>query len=980
MTHCIKAPHHVLLLPKYQWRKQWYCGVGILQLFDLKDPTKKFPQTELWERCSQLLNLSKGEQFDLGVPKKQAEFLAAGHCFAPAGEPVEKHFVRIQCADRDKTLMVYGNRVWHEWGLTATVSAPIPFTKMPLTWAEAFGGTDFAPNPDGRGMDTVEPTAHDTAESAYSLAFPLFPQNTAAASSDAAIKERCYPLPNVEYPNQLVLTKSDRPTPASYYPVSWYNTIRLKKFGTYDGGQKREAYAYADDIDWAFFNSASSDQQYPNFFTGDEAFQIENMHPEESLIRGNLPGWRPRCFAQLQRDEVQYSEIELHLDTVWFLPEFMQGVVIWHGMIPIQDMQGSDVLAIHIEDETLAEPLKSRAEYEAIFLQKSHRDDVESARKKADEDFERRKAQALALAKENLKNGSFFKDKNVAAVMKQMQAQMDKVQQQLSPHFSKESQTKSLGTAPLDIKKTVTQWITKHIEASDNTQSANAWSAVFEKLGLPVAKDASMLDVLKQLRSNKSALSKQLVKPFTSHLHTLGVDESKLTKLTAAPSDSVSTEKALDALIQQLQTPEQAQALPPDTLQKLLKAKEQLATLSPAITLPHLFTRLALEAAYAAGESLAGQVFIDIDLRGIDLRGADLSKTNFCHCKLDYADFSGANITKTNFGNASLTHAKFIKAQAPHAIFSGANISDADFSCAVLTDAHFLNTHGHRARFSNADLSQATIKDADWSECYLDQVNAASIKLLNTHCKGAYISQVNFDSALINDIQFEDMAIDDTNFTNGTLKNITFSKVSLRNSQWDAVIASDVTWKESTLLESRWSRVVLQNCHLENVDIRQANWNKVVIYQGTLSYVQFQQCELVQMSANSKSVWAAVQFERCNMQQAAWLNCDLTTVTYQRCQLQHSFFDGSVLKETRFLYCDLQYARCFTSNLSGTEFYWSNLLGASLRQADLRAAVFQHCNLYGVDFYHAITGNTAMQGCLMSDPLPRHFEENFIHA
>ena len=86
---------------------------------------------------------------DTGMPKPEAEILVSGSFFSPKQEQVEGGQVRVQLGELDKTLTVFGPRRWQH-GLP---TRPELMNVMPIDFAHAFGGTDYAKNPVGIGHD-----------------------------------------------------------------------------------------------------------------------------------------------------------------------------------------------------------------------------------------------------------------------------------------------------------------------------------------------------------------------------------------------------------------------------------------------------------------------------------------------------------------------------------------------------------------------------------------------------------------------------------------------------------------------------------------------------------------------------------------------------------------------------------------------------------------------------------------------------------
>ena len=121
---------------------------------------------------------------DFGDFKPKAEVLLKGTCHPPGGKPTTVCHVGFAVGGWSKSLAVIGPRAWKPGLLFgASMSQPAEFTRMPLTWENAFGGEGHAPNPVGKGVALGA-------------------------------------LPTVEDPRALIKSLGDRPTPATFLPIS----------------------------------------------------------------------------------------------------------------------------------------------------------------------------------------------------------------------------------------------------------------------------------------------------------------------------------------------------------------------------------------------------------------------------------------------------------------------------------------------------------------------------------------------------------------------------------------------------------------------------------------------------------------------------------------------------------------------------------------------------------------------------------------
>jgi hypothetical protein len=104
------------------------------------------------------------------IPRRDDRFevVLVGRAYAPTDVPVEESEVTLAVGDEARTVRVVGDRVWDCRGDTPRISAPEPFTTMPLTFDRTFGGSvrvevddgafvlvPDAQNPFGKGFDAT---------------------------------------------------------------------------------------------------------------------------------------------------------------------------------------------------------------------------------------------------------------------------------------------------------------------------------------------------------------------------------------------------------------------------------------------------------------------------------------------------------------------------------------------------------------------------------------------------------------------------------------------------------------------------------------------------------------------------------------------------------------------------------------------------------------------------------------------------------
>ncbi|WP_437544419.1 DUF2169 domain-containing protein [Sorangium sp. So ce367] len=285
--------------------------------FSYDRPARLLYEPTVWKMAME--ELGEDGLLDEFNPKTRGELLVTGRCYPPGRVARPASSVRVQLGPINKSLYVIGDRTWGMLGM----SDPAPFTEMPVTWRNAFGGKDFARNPLGKGHG-----------------------------------DKSAALPNIESPRHLIHARSDCPTPAGLdgYDLTWPQ--RFSKIGTYDAAWRDQCFpGLARDLDPTLFNMAPEDQQIDGVFRGDETFVVENMHPDRPRIEGALPGVASRCFVVLKTsDGVEIHEPAMKLDTVRLFPHRERGVVLFRGGIEISEDDADDVVAVLVACEAMGAP------------------------------------------------------------------------------------------------------------------------------------------------------------------------------------------------------------------------------------------------------------------------------------------------------------------------------------------------------------------------------------------------------------------------------------------------------------------------------------------------------------------------------------------------------------------------------------------------------------------------------------------------
>ena len=182
---------------------------------------------------------------DYALEKPRCDVLLNGAAYAPGGRPVERIAVGLQVGAWRKSFVVWGNREWRRAGVGYAPSEPEPFERMPISYDNAFGGTDermrdpaqvrsYLPNPVGRGWH-----------------MHIYPELVIGA-----------PVSNTEEIRDPVRDPGGKYRPMAFGPIGRGWPSRIRYAGTYDQNWIDNVFPFLpDDFDSRYFQCAPEDQQ-----------------------------------------------------------------------------------------------------------------------------------------------------------------------------------------------------------------------------------------------------------------------------------------------------------------------------------------------------------------------------------------------------------------------------------------------------------------------------------------------------------------------------------------------------------------------------------------------------------------------------------------------------------------------------------------------------------------------------------------------
>ncbi|MFM0016298.1 DUF2169 domain-containing protein [Paraburkholderia sediminicola] len=844
--------------------------VSALGFFPLGETVQRFAmENEQWPGVLKTLAAQGVTQpLDEVLPKPHAELLVCGNAYAPHGTPVERMQVSLSAAGVDKTLDVSGARAWR-YDPWLRIDPPKPFVSMPLAYTHAFGGAHHPDNPVGCGYE----------------------RNRFAALIGANSR----PMPNLELPGTPVRRHWVRYAPAGFGPLAFDWPARSRHAGRY--GAKwlaREAPGFSSSAAPALFQRAPADQWLAAYLQGGEPYCLSGMHPEHAEIEGQVPPLVARGFIQ-RSGAASLEEVPLNFDTVWFFPDLLTGVAMYHGEVPHTHSLGFDIDAVMVGYEHRERP-RSFAHYADVFARRT--DPAEAAAHlfnesdlAADFDAPTRLARAEASATRAAQADAAQQaqlDANMAEFhalsgTSPMAAANDPTAAPTRPTRLPRLDSVAIAESDFDLAPMLDGARTLIAEARAHASSVQA--SLPELAAAPSTPDPAVRRETAWARVSVAAADLAPLDPVT------GLTPPSRHAATLAP---VSTGVAqLDA------------ALAAQPAQVRAARRASLRYTDPDGPLPADLARwlgLQVEQWHRAGVLLAGR-----DLAGIDLSGLDLS---------------GADLREAQLENADLRNTQLSGARLDRAVLSGAQLDGADFAHATLVDANLCHSRGARTGFANANLTRAWALDAQWpqadlSDACLDHCLASGIGLAGATLRRVTAAQAVLINASAPSSDWQGAQLSATVLMRANLSGAVFSSATLRkavlmdaklaNASFDGATLVDVaaggadadwsnaraaglraehcSWQRAMLCGSDWRGATLAACDLGRTDLSRA-----LLVDGNFSGCLFTAATLTGARAERANLFRAVcrevDFSDASLAGACLYQADTSDARFTRADLR----------------------------------------------------------------------------------------------
>lgn len=695
---------------------------------------------------------------DFAHAKLRPEVMVRATCHTPKGRAMRECPASVSVGQWSKHLRVVGKRLWMGDALGGVSTEPLPFTTMPVTWANAFGSPEHAMNPVGLGG----------------------PKSTE--------------LPRIELLNHPIAKRGTSFTPAGLGPLNPMWPYRAAKMGRAygDDWKAKRAPFVAEDFDWTFHQSAPPDQ-WLEALRGDEPLVFENLHPERSLLRTRLPAKRVVVHARRRSAGLQGGPVVLvpmTLDTLFVDLEASTLSLTWRGHLSVREHDLSDVHSLLVTFDDLDAKARSLAEVERELST-----------------FEADPA-GLAAMRSEIDARFRALDQDLPEVPEAISGPPDAISAKLDGLFADDSFVKRSVRANMAAALSgpggdkLAEELAKLDAAAELAAAGAAPAEPPIPRGSPTAAPSS------GLRRRMRPVAEQIAK-----IHARS-DVSDRAKQQASDAEATLRDPQFAKADPEYSYPEPlsteeagpgANLIDRDfTDLSLANFDLRGAKLDGAV-----FTRADLRGVDLTGASLRGALFFSTNLEGALFTDTDATRANFAYAQAQNARFDRAQLTEAFFQRADLTGASFVGAQGTWTVFeravlrradlSEARFERADFGEAILDGSRLL-----RATLATCLFERAIAIEADFSESDLQRCVFRDAVLLRARLVRVLGSRSSFDGA---DLAGADLSL-------ATFRHTHFAKASFRGAE-----AYGADFFEARLYRADLSDAVFEEANLFGADL-----------------------------------------------------------------------------------------------------------------------------------------------------------------
>ncbi|MFO8111265.1 MAG: DUF2169 domain-containing protein [Desulfosalsimonadaceae bacterium] len=272
------------------------------------------------------------------LPKgKNTDVIALGCAYPPGGRPATRATVSVQVGTVKRSLAVIGNRFWQN----GKMSDPEPFEKMPITYANAFGGKAEVEIDQGSFITLADPGNPDGKGFHVDAMIPSIDSQFKTPEGYPRFSE-IRPLPNIEDPDHLISSPDDAPAPAYWATVPMSTAIHAFRAMGLNERDLKDPDIMTNKPDIAptskLWHRAHPSLDLDLQLTPGMDVVLEGLTPE-GLLQFTVPGWE--IGADLLLNE-KWVEVKLRADTLVLLPEEKRFYIVYRFNFTYEYVPGTE--------------------------------------------------------------------------------------------------------------------------------------------------------------------------------------------------------------------------------------------------------------------------------------------------------------------------------------------------------------------------------------------------------------------------------------------------------------------------------------------------------------------------------------------------------------------------------------------------------------------------------------------------------------
>lgn len=867
----IIKPRTLSILHKtYRFKQKDHLVISPVYVFSLLDNQHIYKETDAEADFYSALD---DNIFDLCMPKGSAEFIVQGSAFSNAGKPVSEMVVSASLGNVSKRIYVLGDRSYQSGllGVSPEKKQNATFSSLSLSYQNTFGGSSSRHNPVGKGL--LEKRRQKNVAGANLLS----EQNGVRCGKDK---------------DQL---------PAAFGPTGVDWPRKIQQAGTYDENWfKHDRPGFPRDIDFHYFNRASSDQYSSTPFIGGIPFSLTGMHPSIPEITGVLPEVKFRVFVQREEAE-DVEEIENHIDTVWFFPDREIGVVVGRSVVTVTQSDAEDINTIMIAYEGIHDQLKSPEYYSWVLNQRT---DPKHALKHVFNESQLMPLKTQAdLEAQVEKRIEYHANRTQAAddTARKIRSTIPEFNMDAAVDSSSNTEESQLPDALLSIEpeKTPTADEIKNADFDltpfmDMCEKSLAHAIAVSNKEKEKAEEDIKQAKAKNAQHSRAGDDEDVCK---TALHNAGkVIKDPVNELKQSCNDICSdmqSEKyqaVADSIIDQC-----------DSLAASYSVAEKAVEKFEPTPASKLLREYVIDL-ITKGASLSGRNLSGADLSELNLSGMDLTDTNLSYSCLTGVSMQHCTLLRTNLRSAYVKKADMSHASIKEANLSGMNGQEAILDSVAMEDCQFLYANMAKSSWIKAKLKNISVIKSDFKHADFSVADVQCVTLVDS-C---------FSRSL---------------FVGATIKQGNISQSALDYSQYRNANLAYIAWVENDLNHANFSEAIMNNCSaLKNNQFKYTLFSRAVLSRCGFGGVNFY-----------GSDFSGGVFGKCDYSNACLKQADMNDGCFAYTLLNGVDMSEASIENADFLHAVCRKASFTQANIRDTSFFGADLFEADFDGANVKS-------------------------------------------